>query len=144
MTRSEFLAEQQAALTDPNRTYAVVVQTAIGTIAPRSEEAEKRFQAAAAAIRSVKPVPEARREFFAWVSRPDSPVQAYGWDVTVREVEPVKGGLLITLIVSPRALHGGSHAFVLNKLSEQYLLANGRLHFAGAFPLTGAEPAFAW
>jgi hypothetical protein len=138
------LAELQAKMADPTKTYTIEPVPIHKYDTPRPPREERLLQAAATALRRVRPMPDARLQFFGWLDRPDSPLTRYGWHLSVQKVTPTPGGRLITVTVIPQVTMGGGHAEVFNSMAEEYLWSDDQIQFVRAYPLTNVEPMYGW
>lgn len=129
---------------DPSTVYTVEPMPVRGNVKARTQQQERLLEQAADIVGRLRPVPEARRQFFSWMDRADSPVSFGGWGVFVEKAAPSPEGWLITLQVTPFATRpGGGPAMVDNCFIEQYLWSDGTLKYVNGFahPRIGAEPS---
>lgn len=140
----EDIQSQLRDLDKPIPNYTIEPIPVRGIIKARTQEQDQLFQEAAGVLSNVLPEPADRLNFFSWLDRADSPLTRYGWSGFVQDVRPSPAGWLITLWVSPKVSRFGGAAVVSNRFGEEYLWAAGEVQYVRGYPLTEAEPSFAW
>lgn len=140
---AEFIPPAWRLARDPSKVYTVEPMPVRGEVKPRTQQEERLLEQATEIVARLRPVPEARLQFFSWIDQADSPLTVTGWGVFVQQVTPTPEGWLITLQVTPSTTRkDGGKANVGNCFIEQYLWSDGTLRYMNGFahPKIGAEP----
>jgi hypothetical protein len=82
--------------------------------------------------------PQARSAHFAWLNEP--PYRLLAWGGTIVEIEPIPGGVAVTLNVAPCVQDDGLSATCLDYYIEKYAVVNGEIHFLGGVDPPDASP----
>lgn len=129
---------------DPATVYEVSPIPIRGRVEPRTPEQDRAVQAASTILSKLRPIPQDRIRFFAWMNEANSPVAFAGWNVFIQQSVATPKGRLITARVSAmaRAKRDGSPIGVNNNFIEEYLWYNGKLLYVKGYccPIIGPTP----
>lgn len=104
-----------------------------------------RFDAVVAVLKKMRPVPDARIQFYKWLENEQSPLVFQGWKTVVKDVVSTPTGWEAEVWVSPQVLtKDETPAILFNRFVERYSFSNGELTFVGGHPRPGQsdEPAY--
>lgn len=112
------------------RTYTVE-PASLGPYTTRPEEEQKTLEQISEKIAKLAPIPAERLAHFAWMERPDSPVQFRSWGCLLQEAKRIEGGWSVRLVTMARATDSqGRHMDVLYRFVEDYTLSDdGQLRY---------------
>jgi hypothetical protein len=85
--------------------------------------------------------PQGRIAHFAWLNQ--NPYRLLGWGASVDAIEPIPGGVAVTLVVGPSFQYDKGSATSADYYLEKYAIFNGQVHFVEGVDPTDAEPGVA-